>query len=118
MTTEITDDRDKALEIGYAATNWQDPVTFDEYLNIAASWQVQLIVRDGEPIGAIFRKDGETHISVLPEWRRRWLSRGLLKKLLADTRLTRVENGHDFMYGVLERLGFRRQPDGTLTREC
>jgi GNAT superfamily N-acetyltransferase len=117
MTTEIVDDRDTALKIGYAATDWADPVTFDEYLDIAASWQVELVVRDSEPIGAVFRKDGETHVSILPQWRRKWLSRGLLKKLLVDTRLTRVENGHDFMYGVLERLGFRREEDGTLTRE-
>lgn len=117
MTTEIVDDRDTALKIGYAATDWADPVTFDEYLDIAASWQVELVVRDGEPIGAVFRKDGEIHVSILSHWRRRWLTRGLLKSILAGARRTRVETGHDFMYGVLERLGFRRQEDGTLTRE-
>ena len=117
MTTDIVDDRDAALEIGYRATEWIEPTTFEQYLDMAASWQVELVDRDGEPIGAVFRKDGETHVSILPEWRRRWLSRGLLKKLLTDTRRTRVENGHEFMYGVLERLGFRRDDDGTLTRE-
>jgi hypothetical protein len=117
MTTDIVDDRDRALEIGYKATDWPDPIDYSEYLGIAASWQVELVVRDGEPIGAVFRKDGETHVSILPEWRRKWLSPGLLKKLLAGTRLTSVEKGHEFMYGILERLGFQRQPDGTLTRE-
>jgi hypothetical protein len=117
MTTDIVDNRDRALEIGYAATDWIEPTTFEQYLNMAAGWQLELVVRDGEPIGTVFRKDGETHVSILPEWRRKWLSRGLLKKLLAGTRRTRVENGYEFMYGVLERLGFRREEDGTLTRE-
>ena len=117
MTTDIVDDRERALPVGYAATDWIEPTTFEQYLDVSASWQVELVVRDGEPIGAVFRKDGETHVSILPEWRRKWLSRGLLKKLLAGTRRTRVENGHEFMYGILERLGFRREDDGTLTRE-
>jgi hypothetical protein len=117
MTTDIVDNRDLALKIGYEATAWVDPMPFEQYLDITASWKVELVVRDDKPIGAVFRKDGETHVSILPHWRRRWLSRGLLKKLLTDTRITRVENGHEFMYGVLERLGFRRQEDGTLTRE-
>ena len=117
MTTDIVDDRERALPIGYKATAWVDPMTYEQYLDVSASWQVELVVRDGEPIGAVFRKDGETHVSILPEWRRKWLSRGLLKKLLAGTRRTRVENGHEFMYGILERLGFRREDDGTLTRE-
>jgi hypothetical protein len=65
----------------------------------------------------MFKKNGETHVSVLPKWRRRWATKGLVKEILSDMRFTRVADGHDFMYGVLERLGFSRQPDGTVARE-
>jgi len=30
---------------------------------------------------------------------------------------TRVTPGHDEMYGILARLGFKQQPDGLLVKE-
>lgn len=117
MTTRIVDDRDLGLMIGYAATDWAQPIEFKDYASITSDWEVSVIVRDSEPIGAVFKKSGETHVSVLPKWRRRWLTKGLVKEILSDMRFTRVADGHDFMYGVLERLGFSRQPDGTVARE-
>ena len=115
MTTELVDNRDLALEIGYAATDWATPISYEDYLTVANDWQLSVIVRDSKPIGAVFRKNGETHVSILPEWRRRWATRGLLNQIMADTRFTTVDDGHDFMYGILERLGFRREADGTLS---
>lgn len=115
MTTEIVDDRGLALTVGYWATDWSTPISYEDYAAIAKNWQLSVLVRDGEPIGTVFRKDGETHVSILPHWRKRWATRGLLKQIMDDTRFTRVDVGHDFMYGILERLGFQREPDGTLT---
>lgn len=115
MTTKLVDDRDLALKIGYAATDFSEPISYADYEVVAKDWQVMLMVRDDEPIGTVYHKGGETHVSVLPKWRRRWATKGLLKQILNDTRFTRVDVGHDFMYGILERLGFRREDDGTLT---
>ena len=117
MTTRIVDNRDLGLLIGYAATDWAQPITFEAYEDIAADWQVSVLIREQEPIGAIFKRNGETHVSILPKWRRRWATKGLVKEILSDMRYTKVAAGHDFMYGVLERLGFVRQPDGTVARE-
>jgi len=117
MATHIVNNRDLGLLIGYAATDWAQPIKYEDYAGIAASWQVSVLVRDNEPIGAVFKRAGETHVSVLPQWRRRWATKGLVKEILSDMRYTRVADGHDFMYGVLERLGFVRQPDGTVARE-
>jgi len=117
MTTRIVDDRNLALAIGYIATHWPEPVTYEDYLEIARNWKVTVLYRDSEPIGAVYKRDGETHVSVLPHWRRRWLTKGILKEILSDMRITSVADGHDFMYGILERLGFRRQSDGTVVRE-
>lgn len=117
MTTRIVDDRDLALAVGFQATDWPEPIDYEEYLAISNDWQVYVIIRDERPIGALFKKNGETHVSILPNWRRRWATKGLLKEILSDMRFTRVAEGHDFMYGILERLGFTRQSDGTVARE-
>lgn len=115
MTTRLTDNRNLALKIGYDATSWQQPVTYEQHVDIAKDWDVKLIERDGQPIGAVFSKDGEVHCSILPEWRRRWLTKGLLKELTSDAKFyTRVDDGHDYMYGILARLGMKRRPDGTV----
>ena len=117
MTTRIVDNRGLGLKIGYAATDWSQPIEYKDYERIASDWQVSVLIRDIEPIGAIFKRNGETHVSILPKWRRRWATKGLVKEILSDMRYTKVADGHDFMYGVLERLGFVRQPDGTVARE-
>ena len=116
-TSSRPNDRAVALKIGYAATDWEDYISYEDYEAIAADWDLKLIVRDDTPIGAIYSKNGETHVSILPEWRRRWLTKGLLKEILADMQFTKVAKGHDFMYNILERLGFKRQADGTVARE-
>lgn len=117
MTTKLIDDRETALKIGYAATNWQHPMSYEQHVDIAKDWDVKLIERDGQPIGAMFAKDGEVHCSILPNWRRKWLTKGLLKQIIDRPRFhTRVDDGHDYMYGILERLGMTRRPDGTVGR--
>ncbi len=117
MTTEIADNRDLALKIGYAATDWLDYISYEDYARIASDWDMAVLMRDNIPIGAIFRKNGETHVSIVPEWRKRWLTKGLLKELLSGTKFTKIAAGHDFMYNVLGRLGFVPQADGTVARE-
>jgi hypothetical protein len=117
MTTRLINNREAALQIGFDATDWHIPMDYDAYLSITADWDVQAIVRDDKIIGAAYSKNGETHVSILPEWRKRWLTKGLLKKITADMTHTRVTPGHEFMYNILNRLGFILQPDGILTRE-
>lgn len=117
MATRLVNDRESALAIGFKATDWHVPIEYDVYVNIAADWDVKAIERDGSIIGAIYSKNGETHVSVLPEFRRRWLTKGLLKDILADMTFTRVTPGHDFMYSILNRLGFVPLADGIVTRE-
>jgi len=118
MTTCLVPNRDTALKIGFSATDWASPVDFDEYVTLLTGWDVQLIERDDEPIGAAYFKDGEVHVSVLPEWRRRWATKGILKVLFNhDKVFTKVADGHDHMYGILERLGFTRTSGNTLVKE-
>lgn len=117
MATRLINDRESALMIGFKATDWHVKTSYDQYVQVAADWDVKAIERDGKVIGAVYSKDGETHVSILPEFRRRWLTKGLLKDILTNTAFTRVTPGHDFMYNILNRLGFVPQADGTLIRE-
>lgn len=118
MTTCLVPNRNTALRIGFKATDWASPIDFDEYVALLTGWDVQLIERDDEPIGAAYFKDGEVHVSVLPEWRRRWATKGILKTLFDhDKVFTKVAAGHDHMFGILERLGFTRTSGNTLVKE-
>lgn len=117
MASRIVDDRNLALRIGYAATDWNYPISFDEHVERAKDWDVRVIERDGQPIGAMFEKDGEVHCSILPDWRRKWLTKGLLRQIIDRPGFhTRVDDGHDYMYGILARLGMTSRPDGTVGR--
>lgn len=112
MTTQLIPDRETALDIGYKATDWAVPIGEETYRIGLANWDIQVIERDGEPIGAAFFCGDEVHVSILPEWRGRWATRGLLGLLFAKDRVsTRVSLGHDHMYDILDRLGFKRQGD-------
>lgn len=117
MTTRIVDDWVTGLSVGYKATDWTTDVSFDDYVSALFDWDIKTIVRNEAPIGAIFSLDGEVHVSILPEWRRRWLTKGLLAELTAMADKTRVTPGHEHMYAVLDRLGFKPDGEGGLTRE-
>ena len=118
MATRIVNDRETALCIGYKATDWGYPISYEEHVKSAEGWTVDVIERDDQPIGALFiSDDGEVHVSILPEWRRKWLTKGLLKQIVAHPKFyTRVDDGHDYMYDILERLGMVSRPDGTVGR--
>ncbi len=118
MTTKITDNRDLALRIGYHATDWSQPILFQDYAEAMNNWQVRTLERDDQPIGAIYQKDDELHVSVLPEWRCKWLTKSLYKELFQTKRVvTKVAPGHDHMYGILRRIGFRCDADGMLVKD-
>lgn len=118
MATRLVDDRNIALKIGFDATDWSMPITYDAYKNGLADWTVKAIVRDETCIGAAYFRNGEVHVSILPEWRKKWATRGLLAQLFADKNaFTKIMPGHEYMYGIFHRLGFVVRDDGTVARE-
>lgn len=117
MATHLVDDRDMALKIGFQATDWSQPISFEDYASFLQNWDVKAIVRNDTCIGAAYFRDGEVHVSVLPEWRRRWATKGILKDLFADKNAhTRIMPGHEYMYGIFDRLGFKTREDGALVK--
>lgn len=108
MPTILTDNRDIALEVGYKATDWSSPIAFEDYLQSMSDWSVQAIERDGDCIGAVYKKDGEVHVSILNDWRKRWMTKGLIRSILGpDVTCTEVVPGHEYMFGILTRLGMK-----------
>jgi hypothetical protein len=118
MTTQLIDDRETALKIGYQATDWSSPISFDDYCSAVKDWTVKAIQRDNDVIGAVYKKDDELHISVLPEWRKQWLTKSLWKNFFQSGRvITKVTPGHEYMYSILKRLGFKESDGGMLVKE-
>lgn len=114
---QLVDDRDLALEVGFRATDWSRPVSYEEYAGALQNWDVKAIVRQDACIGAAYFNNGEVHVSVLPEWRRKWATRGILAELFAhENAHTRIMPGHEYMYGIFDRLGFKARDDGALVK--
>ena len=117
MPTLLVDDRETGLEIGYVATDWSSPVGYEEYKAALKDWTVKTIVRGNEPIGAAYFKDGEVHVSVLPDWRKKWATKGILAQLFAaDGAFSRIAPGHEYMFDIFRRLGFNVYDNGVVAR--
>ena len=117
MTTHIADDRATGLRIGFEATDWSVPMDEATFRMCMEGWRVQTLMRDNQAIGAVFRRGDELHLSILPGWRCRWATKGLLRELFANqTTRTRVTPGHEYMYDILTRLGFVELPTGEFVK--
>lgn len=106
MTT-VADNREAGLLAGYRATDWTAPIPYEDYAAAMGDWTVKALMKGDECIGAVYVNGDELHVSVVPEWRKRWVTRSVLRELFAAPRVvTRVTPGHEHMHGVLKRLGF------------
>ncbi len=117
MTTELIDNRREALRVGYLANDWNNPIQYSDYIDALKDVEVKAVARDGKVIGAIYQKGPEVHASILPAWRGKWATKGLLRQLLPKGATTRISAGHDQMYGIMSRLGFVDSGDGLLVKE-
>ena len=117
MTTQIVNDRKLGVKVGYEATDWTRPVDEQDYLTAIEDWDVKALMRDGECIGAVYRKAEELHVSILPKWRKRWATKGLLRELFGNLPVrTKVTPGHEYMNDILLRLGFVQLDSGEFVK--
>jgi hypothetical protein len=118
LTTELVNDRNTGLKIGFEATDWSQPVSFDDYALAVKDWIIKTVARDGVPIGAFYQKGDEIHFSIKPEWRRKWFTKGLKREVFDKQRVTtKVTPGHDYMIPILERMGFKDDGTGLMVKE-
>ena len=58
--------RAEALKIGYEATDWTEWPSYEAYIAAMADWDVRLIDKGGEAIGAVYTRGPEfTFLSCL-----------------------------------------------------
>jgi GNAT superfamily N-acetyltransferase len=109
---EIEPRRAEALRIGYEATDWAEWPSYEAYLDAMSDWKVSLISKEGEGIGAVYTRGPEFHISILPEWRGKWMTRRILKQIIPDpVAVTQVRAGHEHVADMLKRLGFEKRSE-------
>ncbi len=112
-------DRETALRIGYEATDWNEKPSYERYADALEAWTIRLMEQDGQPIGAVYTHGNEFHVSVLPEWRGRWATRGVLKQIITEpVSVTRVSPGFAHVGSMLARLGFEDRGSGVFVREA
>ena len=115
--TQIVNDRALAVKVGYEATDWTRHVDEHEYREAVADWDVKALIRGSECIGAVYRRGEELHVSILPEWRKRWATKGLLRELFGNLPVrTKVTPGHEYMHDILRRLGFVQLDSGEFVK--
>lgn len=108
----LAEDRETALRVGYDATDWTEWPSYEAYKAAMSDWDVRLIDKDGHGIGAAYTKGPEFHISILPEWRGKWMTRRILKEIIPDpVAVTQVQVGHEDVSDMLKRLGFEKRSE-------
>ena len=118
MTTLIVDDREMGLKVGFEATDWSQPVAFDDYAYALKDWIIKTLVRDEVPIGAFFQKGDEIHFSIKPDWRKKWFTKKIKSEIFDSKRVTtKVTVGHEYMIPVLEKRGFKDDGTGLMIKE-
>jgi len=90
--------------------------TFDDMRKQLGHWRLRGIFDNDKCVGAIMDNEGIVHISVLPEARRQWASRNLLKQAIHGAMIdgkvsTFVFNGDRERAKFAERLGFIRKTE-------
>lgn len=118
MSTHLADNREEALAVGFLAIDWPEPMPVDQYERAFEDWTVRGIVRDGKTIGTTYVKDCELHVAILPEWRKRWVTRNVLNEMFDMPKvIARPIERSDTMYNYLICLGFEDKGDKTLVKE-
>ena len=108
----ITNERIEALKAGWEALSDRAP---DIEGNNFDGFDIQAFKKDNEVIGMLMTRGPELHVAILPEYRRRWLSAGLIRKVLGNIidkygyASTSVMKDNVIGQDFVERLGFERQ---------
>jgi GNAT superfamily N-acetyltransferase len=104
--------RDEAIAAGWLAYAERVPGYYGAYLNYCDAWQLVAVCSDGEVIGALFVKDGEIHVGIVPEWRGRWASRRVIREMLSYGTATTLMDSEDECKRFIGRIGFKPVGEG------
>ena len=109
---EVTNERMAALKAGWESLSERAP---DIEGNNFDGFDIQAFRKDDTVIGMLMTRGPELHVAILPEYRRRWLSKGLILKVIGSVMekygyvVTSVMKDNVIGQEFVERLGFQRQ---------
>jgi GNAT superfamily N-acetyltransferase len=88
-----------------------DEMTLTGFLMALHGWRFRGLFRGATCIGAVMDRDGVVHISILPDYRKRWAGAGIIKEIISSARSngrlrTFVAQGDTFRAEFARRLGF------------
>ena len=108
----LEEDREKALEAGWEALKERAPqlkgFQFDDF-------EVKAFKENDLTIGMLLIKGPELHVAILPKYRKRWLSKRIIKMIIGERlekygyAITSVMLDNKIGQDFAERLGFKRQ---------
>lgn len=107
----ITNDRIEALKAGWEALSERAP---DIEGNNFDGFDIRAFKKNDVVIGMLMTRGPELHVAILPEYRRRWLSAGLIRDVLGTIIdkygyvITSVMQENIIGQDFVERIGFKR----------
>lgn len=108
----VCPDDGSAVEVLYRAYGGRlDGVSLEAFRRTAAGWELALLMAGAEVVGAATRRGGELHIGILPDWRKRWATRGFIRDIIAWAAesgpvRTGVMHGNAIGKRLVEGVGF------------
>ena len=103
---ELVDDPE-AVKFGIRALRDNSPVSYKDISGFDV-----MALKDIETVGAVFYKGPEVHVAILPKYRRKWMSKRIIREIL---RIPFEKYGYAVTMGLekdrdfLERIGFKEQ---------
>ena len=109
------DPRDEIRRVAFDASRerFPDEFTFDDMVDMLGHWRIRGIFDQGKCIGVVADHEGVVHVSILPEFRKRWATRNVLKEAIQGAMIdgkasTYLLSGDDYRAKFAERLGFMK----------
>jgi GNAT superfamily N-acetyltransferase len=111
----VIPDRKKAIKAGYESLKDRIRCHPEEFESLFRNFEMQAFCEDDIPIGMCLIKGPELHVSIIPSYRRKWLSRKLINSVIDPILnkygyvMTMVMKDNPKGIDFVERLGFKRQ---------
>lgn len=106
------DERLAAMRAIYASSADRMSISFERFAELSGDWEFEPVRVCGAIVGAVMMRGAEIHAGVVPEARRRWLGKGLIRRTLARIvsehghAWTRVQEANAAGHAFVRRFGF------------
>lgn len=103
-----------ALRLAYESCKdrFDEPITYNDFLELTKEWEVIPVYVCGECAGAILCKDKEVHACIIEKHHKKWLNKLLYKRIFIDRLaeygelFTGVKADNAIGKAFVERCGF------------